>query len=244
MKKILLIIVILTFNIMMSQKYMIIDKSEAFNKFPLEILQKIERQDKLNLATATKVEDNLYLIEPMDGNKSILASKEVYEEMFSNNNFPLFPDNDTPYYRYRELMNKKDFTKENMLKILKELNFNYQKETFYEDAEQFVKTLSLDDKMKFFIPALYFIGEDLHILCPEAEWDFNLLYYLYPFSEAGLHYDKYNFSFYDLNIFLEDKLLKNKNIRFKDMYKRLEKKYNKEKPHWNYTIELVPKDKD
>ena len=125
-----------------------------------------------------------------------------------------------------------------MLKILNELNFNYQKDTFYADTEKFVKMLSLDDKMKFFVPALYFIGEDLHELCPDAKWQFHTLYYFQPFSGAGLYYEKYNFSFYDLNLLLEDKLLKNKSIKFRDMYKRLEKKFNKEKPNWNWFLEI------
>ncbi|MDC8099429.1 hypothetical protein [Chryseobacterium rhizosphaerae] len=163
---------------------------------------------------------------------------------FDSNKFPLLPENDTPYYRYKELMNKEGFTKENMLKILDEVNFNYQKETFYTDAEKFVKTLSLDDKMKFFIPALYFIGEDLHKLCPNAEWQFHTLHYFQPFSDAGLYYEKRQFSFYDLNVLLEEKLLKDKKITFKNIYKRVEKYYLKEKPNWNYTIELVPRSKD
>ncbi|PRB01893.1 hypothetical protein CQ046_14435 [Chryseobacterium sp. MYb7] len=217
---------------MVSQKYITIDKNEIFNKFSLEILRKVEKQSEFNLATATKVEDNLYLIEPMQGAQSILVSNSVYKEMFSNNSFPLFPENDTPYYRYRELMNKEDFSKENMLKILSELNFNYQEDTFYADAEKFVKELSLDNKKKFFIPALYFIGEDLHKLCPNAKWDFNILYYFQPFSDVGLYYEKRNFSFYDLNLLLEDKLFNNKNIAFKRIYQKIEKKLKKDKELW------------
>ncbi|MDC8099428.1 hypothetical protein [Chryseobacterium rhizosphaerae] len=229
---------------MMSQKYVTMDKNEAYNKFPLETLQKIERQTQFNFATATKVEDNLYLIEPMEGKKSILASKEVYEEMFSNNSFPLFPDNDTPYYRYKELMNKEGFTKENMLKILDEINFNYQKDTFYVEAEKLLKTLSENDRKKLFIPMLYFIGEDLHGLCPKANWNFSRVYYFQPFNEPRLFYKDYSYSFYDLNVLLEEKLLKDKKITFKNIYKRVEKYYLKEKPNWNYTIELVPRGKD
>ena len=72
--------------------------------------------------------------------------------------------------------------------------------------------------MKFFIPTLYFIGEDLRKLCPNAEWDFNILYYFQPFSDASIYYEKRNFSFYDLNLLLEDKLLSNKNITFEYIY--------------------------
>lgn len=151
---------------------------------------------------------------------------------FDSNKFPLLPENDTPYYRYREFMNKERFTKENMLKILNELNFNYQKNTFYTDAEKFVKMLSLDDKKKFLIPTLYFIGEDLHELCPNAEWQFHNLYYFQPFSEAGLYYEKRQFSFYDLNLLLEDKLLNNKSITFKNIYRKVEKKLMKDKELW------------
>lgn len=234
MKNILLITLILKLNSFMSQKYTTINEKEAFDEYfsQAQELRKIERQSEFNLATATKIEDDLYLIEAMQGEKSILVSKEVYEEMFSNNNFPLLPDNDTPYYRYREIMNKEDFKKENMLKILDELNFNYQKDTFYTDAEKFIKKLSLDDKMKFFIPALYFIGEDLHQLCPNAEWQFHKLYYFQPFSEAGLYYEKRQFSFYDLNLLLEDKLLNNKNISFKHIYQKVEKQLMKDKELW------------
>lgn len=151
---------------------------------------------------------------------------------FDNNKFPLLSENDTPYYRYRELMNKESLTKVNMLKIFEELNFNYQKDTFYADAEKFVKILSSDDSIKFFIPVLYFIGEDLHKLCPNAEWQFDILYYFQPFSEAGLYYEKRQFSFYDLNLLLEDKLLNNKSITFKHIYHKIQKKLTKDKELW------------
>ncbi|MDV3846055.1 hypothetical protein CMT92_00095 [Elizabethkingia anophelis] len=217
----------------MSQKYTVIDKNEAFNKYPLETLQKIERQSKFNLTTATKVGDNQYLLEAMKGEKSILASKEVYEEMFSNNSFPLFPDNDPPYYRYKDLMNKESFIKENMLKILNELNFEYQKETFYADAEKLSKTLSEDDKKKLFIPMLYFIGEDLHSLCPKANWNFRTIYYFQPFNEPCLFYKDNSYSFYDLNVLLEEKLFYNKKITFKNIYKKVEGYYLKKKWMFN-----------
>lgn len=152
---------------------------------------------------------------------------------FDSNIFPLLSENDTPFYRHRELMNKEGFTEGNMLKILNELNFNYQKDTFYVDAEKFVKTLSVTDKKNFFIPVLYFIGEDLHKLCPNAEWQFHTLNYFEPFSEAGLYYEKRQFSFYDLNILLEDKLLKNKGITFKQVYQKVEKQLMNEKELWS-----------
>ncbi|UMQ43053.1 hypothetical protein MKS83_05020 [Chryseobacterium sp. Y16C] len=151
---------------------------------------------------------------------------------FDGNNFPLLSENDTPYYRLKDVMNEEGFTKENMMKVLQELDFSYKKDSFYDDAERFVKGLSKDDKMKFFGPALYFIGEDLHKLCPNAEWQFNTIYYFKPFAEAGLHYEKRNFSFYDLNLLLEDKLIRNKKVSFKQIYQKVEKKFMKEKELW------------
>ncbi|WP_326981708.1 hypothetical protein VUJ46_15925 [Chryseobacterium sp. MYb264] len=186
----------------------------------MEALQIIERQSEYNLATATLVEDNLYLLEPMEGDLSILASKEVYEKMFSNNSFPLFTDNNTPYYRYKALMNKEGFIKENMLRILNELNFVYKPDTFYADAEKFVKTLSIEDKIKFIIPIQYFMGEDFRKISPEAEWEFNIRCYFQPFFEPCLYYKTYNFDFYDINLLLREKLFKDRNITFKTIIKK------------------------
>lgn len=215
----------------MSQKYVTINDKEAFDKYfsQSQELRKIEKQSKFNLATATKVENNLYLIEAMKGEKSILASKEVYEEMFSKNSFPLFSDNDTPYYRYRELMNKENFAKENMIKILDELGLSYNVDTFYSDSEKLSKTLSEDGKKSLFIPMLYFMGEDLHKLCPKANWNFSPVYYFQPFNEPRLFYKDNSYSFYDLNVLLEEKLLYNKKITFKSIYKRVEGYYLKKK---------------
>lgn len=232
MKNLIFVILILKFSNMMGQQYVSIGKNEIIDKFSLETLQRIERQSQFNLATATKVDDNLYLIEPMEGDTRILVSKEVYEEMFSNNSFPLLPENDTPYYRYKELMNKEDFTKANMLKMLNELNFNYQKDTFYADAEKFAKTISLDDKMKFLIPLQYFICEDFRKLCPDAEWDFTIRRYFQPFFEPSFYCEKYRFDFYDINLLLREKLFKDKKITFKNIYKRVEGNYLKEKSIW------------
>lgn len=174
--------------------------------------------------------DNLLVIPnvPAAEHSIILSTSD-----FDSNNLPLLPENDTPYYRYRELMNKEGFTKESMLNILKELNFNYQKDTFYADAERFAKRLSIEDKIKFFIPALYFIGEDLQELCPNAEWQFHILYYFQPFAEVSLYYEKWQFSFYDLNLLLEAKLLSGKSITFKNIYKKVAGYYLKEKNIWD-----------
>ncbi|WP_309430116.1 hypothetical protein [Chryseobacterium sp.] len=191
---------------------------------------KFYKMSLYNESLAYYIDDNNLLVQaniPAAKHSLIMSISD-----FDNNKFPLLPENDTPYYRYRELMNKEGFTKVNMLKIFDELNFNYRKDTFYADAEKFVKTLSLDDKMTFLIPALYFIGEDLHRLCPNAEWQFDTLYYFQPFSEVGLYYDKRQFSFYNLNLLLEDKLLNNKSITFKSIFKRVEKQLMKDKELW------------
>lgn len=151
---------------------------------------------------------------------------------FDNNKFPLLPENDTPFYRYKEFMNEESFNKENMLKLFNDLNFSYNQETFYEDAEKFVKKLSLDERKKFLIPVQYFIGEDLHKLCPNAEWEFNIRRYFQPFYEPCLYYAKRNFSFYDMNLLLRKKLFNNKKITFKNIFKRVEKQLMKDKELW------------
>ncbi|MCY1662607.1 hypothetical protein [Chryseobacterium sp. SL1] len=215
---------------MMAQNsFKVLTKEEEQANYNLRDL-KFHKMSSYNESIAHFIDETNLLVQP-----NIPAAKHsliLSISDFDNNKFPLLPENDTPYYRYREFMNKEGFTKENMLKMLNELNFNYQPETFYTDAEKFVKTLSLDDKMKFFIPTLYFIGEDLHKLCPNAEWQFNTLNYFQPFSDVGLYYEKRNFSFYDLNLLLEEKLLNNKNITFKHIYQKVEKKLMKDKELW------------
>ncbi|MCS3533125.1 hypothetical protein M2373_004552 [Chryseobacterium sp. JUb7] len=82
--------------------------------------------------------------------------------MFSNNSFPLLPENDTSYFRYKNWMNKESFTRDNMNTILSGLGLIYNETTFYDDAEKISKTLSKEDRKKLLIAMLYFIGEDLH----------------------------------------------------------------------------------
>lgn len=214
---------------MAQNNFKVLTKEEEQANYNLRDL-KFYKMSPYNESIAHFVDENNLLVQPNvpAAEHSLILSISD----FDNNKFPLLPENDTPYYRYKELMNKESFTKENMLKMLNVLNFNYQTETFYADAEIFFKNLSLDDKMKFFIPALYFIGEDLHKLCPNAEWQFHNLYYFQPFSEAGLYYEKRQFSFYDLNLLLEDKLLNNSSITFKNIYRKVETKLMKDKELW------------
>ncbi|MFP3802570.1 hypothetical protein, partial [Paraburkholderia sp. SIMBA_027] len=84
-----------------------------------------------------------------------------------------------------------------------------------------------EDRKKLIVPVLYFIGEDLHRLCPEAAWRFETNWYFHPVNEPILVYEDRSYSFYDLNILLEEKLLKGKNITFKNIYKRVEGYYLK-----------------
>lgn len=233
MKNILLVFIflILKINIIMAQNsFKILTKEVEQANYNLRNL-KFYKMSPYNESIAHFIDETNLLVQPNvpAAEHSLILSISD----FDSNNFPLLTENDTPYYRYKELMNKESFIKDNMLKILDELNFNYQQETFYADAEKFVKTLSLDDKIKFFIPALYFIGEDLHKLCLNAEWDFNILYYFQPFNEPVLVYDEHFYSFYDLNLLLEEKLLNGKNITFQKIYKRVEGYYLKKRAIWD-----------
>ncbi|MDV3846054.1 hypothetical protein CMT92_00090 [Elizabethkingia anophelis] len=214
---------------MAQNNFKVLTREEEQANYNLRDL-KFYKMSTYNESLAYYIDDNNLLVQP--NVPAAVYSLILSISDFDNNKFPLLSENDTPYYRYKELMNKEKFTEENMLKILNELNFSYQKDTFYTDAEKFVKMLSLDDKMKFFIPVLYFIGEDLHKLCPNAEWQFNTLYYFQSFSEAGLYYEKRQFSFYNLNLLLENKLLNNKSITFKRIHQKIEKQLMKDKELW------------
>jgi hypothetical protein len=79
---------------------------------------------------------------------------------------------------------------------------------------------------------LYFIGEDLHKLCPKANWNFSTVYYFQPFNEPRLFYKEYSHSFYDLNVLLEEKLINGRKITFEKIYKKVEGYYSKKK--WLY----------
>jgi len=120
-----------------------------------------------------------------------------------------------------------------MIGILKEIGLDYDEANFFRDAEKLAKDLSLEDRKKLIVPMLYFMGEDLKKICPKAEWSFNTRRYLQPFNEPILYYQDHFYSFYDLNILLEEKLIKNKKISFKEIYKRVEKYYDKKSWMWD-----------
>lgn len=186
-----------------------------------------------NASTALIIDENRVMIYPsITEGSSIITSKEFCDEIFSKNSFPVLPENDTPYFRYKNWMNKKDFNRENMIAILWELNLSYNKDTFYKDAEKLSKTLSDDDKKRLLIPMLFFIGEDLRKLCPEADWIFSTEYYFQPFNIPILKYEEHFFSFFYLNGLLDQKLFEGKSITFEKIYKKVEDYYNKEKWLW------------
>lgn len=186
-----------------------------------------------NASTALFIDENRVLISPnLHDGRCLLTTKSVCEEMFSENSFPVLPENDTAYFRYNKWMNKEGFNIENMNYILNELGLTYHKETIYNDAEKIVKILSAEDRKKLLITMLYFIGEDLKQLCPESEWSFNTRYYLQPFNEPILFYEEHFYSFYDLNILLDQKLIEGKSITFKKIHDRVEGYFLKEKKLW------------
>ncbi|WP_326981707.1 hypothetical protein VUJ46_15920 [Chryseobacterium sp. MYb264] len=232
MKNILIVFLFLilkTNSIMAQDNFKVLTKDEEQAKYNLRDL-KFYKMSPYNESLAYFIDDRSLLVLqnfPAAEHSLILSISD-----FDHNKFPLLPENDTPYYGCKELINRENFTKENMLKILNELNFVYDEETLYMDAEKFNKKLSRNDKIKFFIPMLYFIGENLHKICPNAEWQFYTLNYFHPFCEAGLYYEKRQFSFYDLNLLLEDKLLRDKNLTFRSIYKKIQKKLLKDKELW------------
>ncbi|MCT2409966.1 hypothetical protein NZD88_20620 [Chryseobacterium antibioticum] len=234
MRTLFFLILITTFNIMCAQKniskdYQVITFEES-KKYDIRNMKDHEYSD-YNGSTSLYIDENTLFVFPnIDRGSCLIISKDKYDEMFANNSFPVLPENNTSYFLYKKLMNKESFTKENMIIILKDIGLKYNEDTFYTDAEKLSKTLSDEDKKKLIVPALYFIGEDLQKLCPNAEWSFNKRWYFNPFNEPILVYEDRSYSFYDLNILLEEKLLKEKNITFKKIYKRVEGYYLK---HFN-----------
>lgn len=204
-----------------SKNYKILSKEEGL-KYDLGNM-KLYKYPLYNESTALFIDDNeLFVFPNIMGGTAIIVSKDKYDKMFANNSYPLLPENDTPYFLYKDWMNEQGFVKENMIKILMDIGLPYKEETFYRDAEKLAKVLSEEDKKKLVVPMLYFIGEDLKKLCPEAEWSYNTRRYFHPFNEPILYYEDRSYSFYDLNILLEEKLLKDKNITFQKIYKRVE----------------------
>jgi hypothetical protein len=202
-------------------------------KFDVKTMEEY-KYSPFNQSTSLFIDANKLIVFPNlnDGN-CLIISKSLYDGMFENNSFPVLAENDTPYYSQRSLMNAEGFTKENMVRILDELGLKYDEKSFYSDAEKLAKTLSVDGKMKLFIPMLYFIGEDLHRICPKANWNFSPVYYFQPFNEPRLYYKDNSYSFYDLNVLLEEKLLNGKSITFKNIFKKVEGYYLKEKSIWD-----------
>ncbi|WP_089734739.1 hypothetical protein [Chryseobacterium jejuense] len=216
-----------------TKKYKILSGEEE-RKYDIKKM-KFNHMSSYNESLSYFVDENNLLVMPNlpAAEHSILVSKADYELMEENKSFPVLQENDTPYFQYKHLINEKMFTKESMLLIFEELGFKYTAETFYKDAEKLSKSLTEEDKKKFLIPMLYFIGEDLRNQCSEAKWIFNTLYYFQPFNEAVLYYEKQNFSFYNLNLLLEEKLLTGKNITFSNIYKRVESNYLRKKVLWH-----------
>lgn len=201
-------------------------------KYDLKNMRDYEYSE-YNGSTALVIDEDKVLIFPnITEGSALIASKEVCNEMFAKNSFPVLPENDTPYFRYKSWMNKEDFNEKNMSTILGELGLTNNVLTFYDDAEKLSKNLSEDDRKKLLISMLYFMGEDLRKLCPEAEWTFNKRYYFQPYNEPILAYEEHFFSFFYLNGLLDQKLFEGKKITFKNIFKKVEGYYSKEKWFW------------
>jgi hypothetical protein len=231
MRTLFFLILLAKFNFMDAQKnisedYRVITFEES-KRYDIRNMKDHEYSD-YNGSTSLYIDDKTLFVFPnIDRGSCIIISKDKYEEMFKNNSYPVLSENDTPYFLYKDLMNKEGFTKENMSKILKDIGLDYDEETFYSDAEKLSKTLSQEDKKKLIVPSLYFIGENLHKLCPEADWKFSKRWYFHPFNEPILVYQDRSFSFYYLNVLLERKLLEGKKMTFKSIYKKVEEYYMK-----------------
>lgn len=231
MRTLFFLILVTKFNIMCAQEniskdYQVITFTES-KRYDIRNMKDHDYSD-YNGSTSLYIDDDTLFVFPnIDRGSCLVISKDKYEEMFKNNSYPVLPENNTPYFLYRNMMNKDRFTKENMVNILKVIGLDYNENTFYTDTEKLVKTLSEEDRKKLIVPVLYFIGEDLNKVCPYAHWRFETNWYFHPVNEPILVYEDRSFSFYDLNILLEEKLLKGKNITFKKIYKRVEGYYLK-----------------
>ncbi|QIH34483.1 hypothetical protein [Sphingobacterium sp. DR205] len=236
MRRVFFLILIANLNIMCAQaifskEYKVVTEEER-SKYNLKNMKEY-RYPAYNESTSLFIDENtLYVFPNIMGGSAIIVSKENYDKMYADNSYPLLPENDTPYLLYKDLMNIDGFVKENMIKILKDLGLQYNEETFYKDAEKLSKVLSEEDKKKLVVPMLFLIGEDLHKLCPEAEWNFETKRFFHPFNEPILFYQDRYFSFYYLNVLLERKLIENKKMTFKSIYSKVEKYYVKESWFW------------
>lgn len=236
MKKLLILFLIIKFNPMLTQQstdknYKVITANEIL-KYDV-VNMKDYNYSAYNGSTALAIDESKILIYPnIPEGSSLVTSKAICDEMFSKNAFPVLPENDTPYFRYQNWMNKEKFNRENMIALLWELDLGYKEDTFYDDAEKLAKKISEDDRKKLFLVMLYFIGEDLHKICPKADWSFSTQYYFQPFDVPILFYEEHFFSFFYLNGLLEQKLFESKNITFKNIYKKVEEYYIKESRFW------------
>jgi hypothetical protein len=233
MRTIFFLILLIKFNIMYTQEnrskdYKVITFEES-KRYDIRNMKDYEYSD-YNCSTSLFIDDNTLFVFPgIDRGSCLIISKDKYDEIFKNNSYPVLPENNTPYFLYKDLMNKENFTWENMTKILKNFGLDYNEETFYNDIEKISKTLSEEDKKKLVVPVLYFIGEDLRKLCSDAQWRFETSWYFLPFNEPILVYQDHSFSFYYLNVLLERKLLEGKKMTFKSIYKKVEGYYLKKK---------------
>lgn len=154
------------------------------------------RYSPFNQSAALFINDNKLLVFPnINNGNCLIISKDIYDDMYINNSFPVLPENDTPYFRYRNLMNQEQFNIENMKMLLAELGINYNKHTLYDEAERLAKKLTLESRKKLFIPMLYFLGEDLQELCPNANWNYSPVYHFQPYNEPRLYYKANSYSF-------------------------------------------------
>ncbi|MGK6342469.1 hypothetical protein ACMGDK_09535 [Chryseobacterium sp. DT-3] len=237
MKKILILLIITKFNLMYTQKskdipYDIISIEESL-KYDVQNMKEYG-YSQYNASTALYIDENRILFVPnLHDGSCLITSKAEGEKMFTNNSFPLLAENDTAYFRFKNWMNKDEFNRKNIDDILADIGLIYKADTFYNDAEKLSKTLSEDDRKKLLIAMLYIMGEDLRKLCPDAKWSFETRYYFQPFDEPILYYEDHSFSFIDLNILLDRKLLGDKKITFKNIYKKVEDGYAKQKWQWS-----------
>jgi len=214
-----------------SKDYEIVSFEESL-KYNLRSMKRYN-YSQYNGSTSLVINDNkLFVFPNIERGSSIILSKDKYDEMFKHNSYPVLPENNTAYFLFKNLMNKESFVKDNMITILSDLGLSYNEATFYKDAEKLSKNLSVTDKKKLVVPMLYFIGEDLRKLCPEAEWSFNTRRYFQPFDEPILFYQDRYFTFYYINVLLENKLINEKKMTFRSIYQKVEKYYLKESWFW------------
>ncbi|MCW3170663.1 hypothetical protein OMO38_19205 [Chryseobacterium sp. 09-1422] len=153
MKKKIIIILIMIFNMMDAQKdlsknYEVITFEESL-KYDVGQMTEYKYSD-FNQSTSLFINDNKLIVFPnLNDGRCLIIAKQDYDEMFSNNSFPVLPENNTPYFIYRELLNMENFTREKMVEILFNLGTKFDDRTFYDDLEKFSNTLSNNDKKKY-----------------------------------------------------------------------------------------------